>query len=66
MLNQPKFKSYFQVEVLESDLFLLFEKDNFLLSGGLYVLLALLFDGQRRVEQLITLVQGQASVTAVY
>ncbi|NEP00036.1 MAG: TOMM precursor leader peptide-binding protein [Symploca sp. SIO2E9] len=66
MLNQPKFKSYFQVEVLKSDLFLLSEKDNFLLSGELYVLLAPLLDGQHTVDQLITLVQGKASAAEVY
>ncbi|NER26968.1 MAG: TOMM precursor leader peptide-binding protein [Symploca sp. SIO1C4] len=66
MLNKPKFKSYFQVEVISPDVFLLSEKDNFLLSGHLYVLLAPLLDGQYTVDQLIRLLQGQASAAEVY
>ena len=61
MIKKPKFKSCFHVEILKSNVFLLSEKDYFVLSGHLYELLAPLIDGQHTVDDLIELLQGQAT-----
>ena len=67
MLNQPKFQSYFHIEVVESvGVFLLSESDSVLLRGRLYEQLAPLLDGDRRVEDIIRLLQGKASTAEVY
>lgn len=66
MINKPKIKSYFHVEIIKSEVFLLSEKDSFLLSGNLYVLLLPLLNGQHTVDQLITFLQKQASAAEVY
>ena len=66
MINKPKFKSCFHIEILESDVFLLSEKDSFLLKGRLYKLLAPLIDGHHTVDDLIDILQGEASAPEVY
>lgn len=54
MLNKPKFKRCFQVETVESEgVFLLSERDSFLLSGLLYQLLTPLIDGQHSVDEIV-------------
>ncbi|MGB7441873.1 MAG: TOMM precursor leader peptide-binding protein [Coleofasciculaceae cyanobacterium] len=66
MLNQPKFKSCFHIEIIDSDLFLLSERDYFLLRGNLYVLLAPLLNGQHTVDEIIELLEGKASAAHIY
>lgn len=67
MLNQPKFKSCFQVETVESvGVFLLAESDYAILTGRLYELLAPLIDGRHTVDDIIELLQGKASAAEVY
>ncbi len=66
MLKQPKFKSCFHVEILDNRVFLLSEKDYFVLSGHLYERLAQLIDGQRTVDDLIELLKEQAPAAEVY
>ncbi|MCA1991104.1 MAG: TOMM precursor leader peptide-binding protein [Coleofasciculus sp. S288] len=66
MLNTPKFKSCFRVEIIGDRVFLLSEKDYFLLSGHLYKRLAQLMDGQHTVDDLIEHLKGQASAAEVY
>lgn len=66
MINQPKFKSCFHIEILDSEVLLLSEKDHFVLQGQLYERLAQLIDGQRTVDQIVDLLQEQASLTEVY
>lgn len=54
MLNKPKFKRCFHVEALEPEgIFLLSERDSFLLSGRLYQLLTPLLDGHHSVDEII-------------
>lgn len=66
MLNQPKFKSCFHIEVVESvGVFLLSESDQVVLSGRLYEELAPLLSG-RTVEDIINLLQGKVSAAEVY
>jgi len=66
MINRPKFKSCFHVEIVESDVFLLSEQDYFLLSGRLYARLTPLINGQRTVDEIIEVLQGQVSATEIY
>jgi ribosomal protein S12 methylthiotransferase accessory factor len=66
MIKKPKFKSCFHIEILESDVFLISDKDYFVLRGHLYELLAQLIDGQHTVDQLLELLQEQASAAEVY
>ncbi|MDF5724883.1 MAG: TOMM precursor leader peptide-binding protein [Rhizonema sp. PD37] len=54
MLNKPKFKRCFQVETVESEgVFLISERDTFLLNGHLYELLAPLLNGQHSVDEIV-------------
>jgi ribosomal protein S12 methylthiotransferase accessory factor len=66
MFNKPKFKSFFHIEILESGVFLLSEKDYFVLNGHLYELLAQLIDGQHTVDEIIEQCQGQATAAEIY
>jgi ribosomal protein S12 methylthiotransferase accessory factor len=66
MLNKPKFKSCFHIEILDERVFLLSEKDSFVLNGHLYERLAQLIDGQRTVDDIIEHLTGQASVAEIY
>ncbi|MBE9128876.1 MULTISPECIES: TOMM precursor leader peptide-binding protein [unclassified Coleofasciculus] len=66
MINKPKFKNYFHVEILDKEVFLLSENDYFLLSGHLYEQVAPLIDGQHTVDDIIERLQGQASAAEVY
>lgn len=66
MINKPKFKSCFHIETLESDVFLISEKDDFLLRGNLYQQLAQLIDGKHTVDDIIEQCQSQASVAEIY
>jgi oxazoline/thiazoline synthase len=66
MINKPKFKSCFQIEILESQVFLLSEKDYFVLTGYLYELLASLIDGQHTVDDIIEQCEGKASAAELY
>ncbi|MDJ0734539.1 MAG: TOMM precursor leader peptide-binding protein [Nostocaceae cyanobacterium] len=54
MLNKPRFKRCFNVEILEPDcVFLVSEKDSFLLKGRLYELLTPLLDGEHNVDEIV-------------
>ena len=67
MINRPKFKSFFHIEVVESvGVFLLSESDYFVLTGNLYEQLAPLIDGQRTDDDLVELLDGQAKPAEVY
>lgn len=67
MLNKPNFKSNFRFETVESDnLFLLSERNSILLSGRLYQLLAPLIDGHRTVDEIVVLLQEEASAAEIY
>lgn len=67
MLKQPKFKSSFHVEAIDSvGVFLLSESDYFVLEGCLYQLLVPLLDGHHSIDEIVTLLQGQASAAEVY
>lgn len=66
MINKPKFKSCFHTETIGNDLFLLSEKDYFVLSGRLYQLIAPLINGQRTVENIIEMLQSQISAAEAY
>jgi len=68
MINKPVFKYVYRVETVLNDeaVFLLSERKNYLLRGRLYALLAPLLDGSRTVEEIVSLVQGEASAAEVY
>lgn len=66
MINKPKFKSCFQIEILESQVFLLSEKEYFVLTGYLYKLLAPFIDGQHTVDDIIEQCEGKASAAELY
>ena len=67
MLNQPKFKPGFRVEVVEPEtVFLMSERDSVLLSGRLYTLVAPLLDGTHSTEQIVDLLQSKASPIEIY
>jgi len=67
MLNQPKFKSCFHVEILEPEgVFIRSERDVVLLSDRLTKLLAPLIDGNRTIDAIIDLLEEQASAAEIY
>lgn len=67
MIKKPKFKSYFHVEILEPDaVFLLSERNHFVLRGQLYCLLSPFLDGHHTVDEIIDLLQKQASIAKIY
>ena len=67
MLNKPRFKSYFQVEIIPSvGVFLLSESDYCVLTGKFYELLAPLINGDRSVEEIVKLVKGKAPIAEIY
>ncbi len=54
MLNKPKFKHYFRAESVEPEgVFLLAERDSYLLSGRLYQLLHPFLDGHHSVDEIV-------------
>lgn len=62
-----QFRPHLRVEVVDSEhVFLLGEREQFLLRGSLYALLAPLIDGQRTVLDLIQSVEGLASPPEVH
>ena len=67
MFYQPKFKTCFQIEIIESvGVFLLSESDYFVLTGHLYELVAPLIDGRHSVDEIVELLRGQVSAAEVY
>lgn len=67
MLTKPAFKSFFQVETIESvGVFLIAESEHHLLTGRTYELLAPLIDGNLPVAEIINKLQGQVSAAEVY
>jgi len=67
MLNKPKFKHCFHVETVDPEgVFLLSENQYSLLKGRLYQQLAPLIDGLRTVDEIVELMQEQASAAEVY
>jgi ribosomal protein S12 methylthiotransferase accessory factor len=66
MLIKPKFKEHFHVEVSQpKTVFLLSEKEHFILNGRLYALLAPLLDGGHTVDEIVEQLQGQACATEI-
>jgi ribosomal protein S12 methylthiotransferase accessory factor len=54
MLNKPKFKHCFRVESVESEgVFLISERESFLLGGYLYELLTPLINGERTLDDIV-------------
>jgi oxazoline/thiazoline synthase len=54
MLNKPKFKCDFKVEIVESEgVFLISERKSFLLRGYLYEILAPLLNGQHSIDEIL-------------
>jgi ribosomal protein S12 methylthiotransferase accessory factor len=68
MLNQPKFKRYFHAETVKPEgVFLLSENQYSLLKGRLYQqLVPLINGGQHTVDDIVDLMQEQASAAEVY
>ena len=71
MLHKPKFKSCFQIETVEPEtVFILSERDSFLLQGRLYYLLAPFLSGNYTVDEIVesmtpTLVSDATSLPEV-
>lgn len=62
MIHRPRFKSCFHCEVVPSEgVFLLSEREYFLLRGTAYLLLAPLLTGQYTTEEIIELLHHQIS-----
>ncbi len=67
MLIVPKFKSYFQIEVIPSvGVFLLSESDYYILTGELYEKLVLLINGDRSVDEIVAILGEGVSVAEIY
>ncbi len=67
MLHQPKFKSNFRVETVESvGVFLLSESDSYVLKGSTYEKLAPLIDGCRTADEIANSLQPQISAAEAY
>ncbi len=66
MLERPKFKDCFHVELLESDHVFLLREDSYkVLSGAKYKQLAALLDGTRTAVDLTLALGGQISLPAI-
>ncbi len=67
MLDKRKFKAHFHVESLEKNcIFLLSEKNYFILNNHLYYLLAPFLDGSHTVNSIINKLKGKASAPEIY
>jgi ribosomal protein S12 methylthiotransferase accessory factor len=67
MLNKPKYKPGFRVEAVEPEsVFLLSEKESFLLTSRLYQQLTPLLDGHHTVDEIVDLLQDQVSAMEIY
>jgi len=67
MITRPIFKPSFHVEPLGREgIFLLTETAQVLLRGGLYCALAPLLDGRRSADELVDLLDEEASAAEVY
>ncbi len=66
MIRQPKFKPCFRCEIVPSEgVFLLSEKEHFMLRGDAYIQIAPLLDGQHTVEEIIDLLQDKLSAPEI-
>src|SRR5687767_14460876 len=67
MITHPIFKPCFHVERFgEEGVFLLTETSQVLLRGRLYCTLAPLLDGQRSTDELVDLLEEEATIAEVY
>lgn len=67
MLKVPKFKSYFQVEIVPSvGVFLLSETDYYILTGELYEKLVPLINGDRSVDEIVAILDNRVSEAEIY
>jgi len=66
MILQPKFKQCYRCEIVPSEgIFLISEKEYFLLRGSVYIMLAPLLDGQHTVEEIIDILADQLSAPEI-
>jgi ribosomal protein S12 methylthiotransferase accessory factor len=67
MIRQPRFKSCFHCEIVPSEgVFLISEKEHFLLRGDAYIRLAPLLNGKHTVEEIIDILQQEISAPEVF
>ncbi|MBW4636409.1 MAG: TOMM precursor leader peptide-binding protein [Iphinoe sp. HA4291-MV1] len=67
MLKQPKFKHSIRVEIVEQKgVFLLSERNSFLLSGRIYQLLTPLIDSHHTTDEIVDLMAEKVSAAEVY
>jgi ribosomal protein S12 methylthiotransferase accessory factor len=67
MLERPRLKPHLVAEVVPPEtVYLLSEREHFALSGGLYVLLAPLLDGRHTVDDLVDLLEPEATAPEVF
>ena len=67
MINKPAFKPAFHVEVADPEgVFLLSERDHFVLKGELYCRLTPLIDGHHTTDNIVDKVTGEVTPAEVY
>jgi bacteriocin biosynthesis cyclodehydratase domain-containing protein len=67
VIDRPAFRPAFRVEIVDDEgVFLLSERENFLLNGALHALVAPLIDGQNTVDDIVDRLAGAAEPAAVY
>jgi len=67
MIRRPRFKSHFEVEILEPDVVLLFSEDGCIpLQGRLTTLLAPFVDGKHTLDDIVEKVKGRATFVDVH
>ncbi len=58
----PQFKPHLRLEILDSErAFLLGEREQFMLTGRVQILVAPMFDGRRRVRDILAALEGKVS-----
>lgn len=66
--TKPRFKHHFRVDVVapEKAVFLLADKEHFVLKGDAYVVLAPLLNGQNSVDDIVAALEGRISVGTIW
>lgn len=66
--TKPRFKHHFRVDVVEKEnaVFLLAEKEHFVLNGNAYVAMAPLLNGQNSLDDIVTALSGRVTAAMVW
>jgi len=68
MYDKPQIKPHFNPHIIEEDkaVFLISEQSHYVLQGELYFQLVPLLNGKYTVDQIIDILEGQASIAEIY